>query len=1050
VLPRIPDHELLRRVGKGSYGEVWLGRNIMGTYRAVKIIYRYSFETARPFERELSGIQRFEPVSRQHDGLVDILQVGRNDPEGYFYYVMELADPAGAQDSSSVAPNQKTIDSGESSDTQLLYARLPAFAATYQPRTLAYELERRGRLPFEECLPLFLSLASALSHLHQHGLIHRDIKPSNIIFVNGVAKLADIGLVSEAGQSDSYVGTEGYIPPEGPGTVQADIYSLGKLFYELSTGQDRTRFPALPLEPGTLAQNKGLLELNAVFVKACAGEARDRYASAEEMLADLALLQSGKSLRRLRTVERRLVQATRTGLVAAALFLLAATAYLFTHYQARVAQTNFERAETQRLRAERAEQNATMRLCSAYLAQARAGRRSGQVGQRFETLAAISNAVALAGTNDLQLRLALRNEAIATLALTDLQPIQTRPLSMHAPNWPPFDMRLERYVDFDAEGNLSLATMSDGKQILRLATGLRIPALGGFTPNGRFFAAMGNDWLCRVWNLETRQIIFEDPSCAGLNIWRVTPDSRFLVFGFGDGTCIFRSVESGETNRSLHLPAGLYQFAFRPDGQTFAIWNPNTTELEIRETESGKLLKQWPHPIEARDMAWSPSGQRLATAGFDRNGYIWNAESGACLQTLRGHASVVVGIAFLGGDDLVASRSWDSTLRFWDVAHGRQLLESRGAGGRFRFDPRTRRLALVAPRGERSSIELKAVLGGEVAAELWEQIPFTNNGPWTIDFSGDGRLLASGSPDGIRVWDLTEENRVVHIPGGLTFVSFGPKGDSVLSCSEKELWTWPLDCSANGEVVIGAHVEQAIPGKQEKFLYASATPQGSVFVSTEAGPIKGFRYGTNFLELAHSPGAMLVTTSPDGNWIAGSHPWQPGAVLWRAADGRQVRRIATSSGCTVCFSPDSRWLVTGAVDEFCFWEVASGSQGLRIKREQQPGVGGPAAFSHDGKVLAVSLSQWLVALVDVATGRELARLEHPDPQIISCLAFNPSGTQLAVATQGHVIQLWDLRRLSRELAALGLDWEHPPFPSEESKPVPAHLRLAVPLQAEAP
>jgi WD40 repeat protein len=148
----------------------------------------------------------------------------------------------------------------------------------------------------------------------------------------------------------------------------------------------------------------------------------------------------------------------------------------------------------------------------------------------------------------------------------------------------------------------------------------------------------------------------------------------------------------------------------------------------------------------------------------------------------------------------------------------------------------------------------------------------------------------------------------------------------------------------------------------------------------------------------------------------------------------------------VFFSPDSRQLVTATAEEFRFWETATGSPGLRIKREQGPGLIGRAAFSHDGKVIAVSLTQWLVALLDVTTGRELARLEHPDPQMISCLAFNPSGTHLAVATEGHVIQLWDLRRLSRELAVLGLDWDHPPFPSEEPKPVPAHLRLATPRE----
>src|SRR5688572_32576405 len=86
-LPQIPDHKLLRCIGRGAYGEVWLASSVMGAYRAVKIVWRQSFETNRPFEREFEGIQKFEPVSRSHDGLVDILHVGRNDDAGYFFYV---------------------------------------------------------------------------------------------------------------------------------------------------------------------------------------------------------------------------------------------------------------------------------------------------------------------------------------------------------------------------------------------------------------------------------------------------------------------------------------------------------------------------------------------------------------------------------------------------------------------------------------------------------------------------------------------------------------------------------------------------------------------------------------------------------------------------------------------------------------------------------------------------------------------------------------------------------------------------------------------------
>src|SRR5438552_17964226 len=93
--PTIPDHELIRLIGRGSYGQVWLAKNAVGTLRAVKVVYRATFEKEEHFEREFKGLEKFEPISRSHDGFVEILQLGRNDPGGYFYYVIELADGAG-------------------------------------------------------------------------------------------------------------------------------------------------------------------------------------------------------------------------------------------------------------------------------------------------------------------------------------------------------------------------------------------------------------------------------------------------------------------------------------------------------------------------------------------------------------------------------------------------------------------------------------------------------------------------------------------------------------------------------------------------------------------------------------------------------------------------------------------------------------------------------------------------------------------------------------------------------------------------------------------
>jgi len=74
--PSIHAHELLRSIASGAYGEVWLARNAVGMLRAVKVVRRDRHASAESFEREFKGLQKFEPVSRSHDGLVDILTLG--------------------------------------------------------------------------------------------------------------------------------------------------------------------------------------------------------------------------------------------------------------------------------------------------------------------------------------------------------------------------------------------------------------------------------------------------------------------------------------------------------------------------------------------------------------------------------------------------------------------------------------------------------------------------------------------------------------------------------------------------------------------------------------------------------------------------------------------------------------------------------------------------------------------------------------------------------------------------------------------------------------
>jgi CHASE2 domain-containing sensor protein len=258
----VGDHELLRLVGRGAYGEVWLARDVIGSLHALKIVHRRTFSDSAPYDREFKGMQKFTPISHLHPNLVRILHVGRNDVEGYFFYVMERAD---------------ALNKTESLEK-------------YRPHTLGAELEQRGRLPVGDCVKIGLRLTSALAYLHSQGLLHRDIKPANIIFIGGEPKLADIGLVTTASSDGdpSLVGTEGYFPSKGLGAPSADTYSLGKVLYELYTGLSRHKFPSLPEDLDNFTDS--LIELNQIVIRACESEPGDRYLSAMDMHHDLSAL----------------------------------------------------------------------------------------------------------------------------------------------------------------------------------------------------------------------------------------------------------------------------------------------------------------------------------------------------------------------------------------------------------------------------------------------------------------------------------------------------------------------------------------------------------------------------------------------------------------------------------------------------------------------------------------------------------------------------------------------------------------------------------------
>jgi len=260
----ITDYVLIRMIGGGAFGEVWLAQSrATGRYRAVKIVYKERVPTAHSYETEFAGLKRFEEISRESLGFVDILHISRHDEAGYFYYVMELADD---------------LENGPRIHPE-----------TYTCKSLAALLKAQGPLSVSECGRILAVVAEAVADLHRHNLVHRDIKPGNIVFVRGSPKLADIGLVSEASDAAAFtsiIGTPGYLDEASHGKPGGDIYALGKILYVMATGHNACDWPDWARTAGASMKSSELAELSRITSRACHPDRARRYTSADQLLAD--------------------------------------------------------------------------------------------------------------------------------------------------------------------------------------------------------------------------------------------------------------------------------------------------------------------------------------------------------------------------------------------------------------------------------------------------------------------------------------------------------------------------------------------------------------------------------------------------------------------------------------------------------------------------------------------------------------------------------------------------------------------------------------------
>jgi WD40 repeat protein len=557
------------------------------------------------------------------------------------------------------------------------------------------------------------------------------------------------------------------------------------------------------------------------------------------------------------------------------------------------------------------------------------------------------------------------------------------------------------------------------------------------------------------------QLVLRDEPCH-VAAHAFTPDGRRLAIGQHQSVVYF-DLSNREEIRRWRLPARAHALAFHAAGDRLAVGYLSADIASVYEATSGNVVAELPvGAMSYHVVAWHPDGDRLAVAGSDARIQIWNVSAQRRVKTLEGHMQNVTEVMFDPAGGLLASHSWDGTLRLWDPSTGRQLLQlpftTVSERPRISRDGRWLWAGLHGERAEllevtRSREYRTLVSSAGVGAAAYKH----------VDISPDGRLLAVGMEEGAGLWDLRTGRELARLPAGTPYVFFdgGPAIDSaghtetefsnsleqtesstrndklcaLFTSGSEGLLRWPItsDEPAGRRLRLG-------PPQQLSFLHRACfarTPDGRALgVATEEGGsnrIIDLETGAVRRELEPHPNGQIRALSGDGRWAASSG-WHSDCVrLWNAVSGEMIHEWIVGKQTIVEFAPDSRTLIIARGDEFQFWDVKTLKPVRRLRRE----IGlypGHVAFSPDGKLMALELAPAVIHLKEVASGRTVAKLEDPHGDRATWQGFTPDGTQLVVVTNyATAIHIWDLQAIRTELKEMNLDWNWPEFaPADRS------------------
>jgi WD40 repeat protein len=474
----------------------------------------------------------------------------------------------------------------------------------------------------------------------------------------------------------------------------------------------------------------------------------------------------------------------------------------------------------------------------------------------------------------------------------------------------------------------------------------------------------------------------------------------------------FTEIMGGAANKVYEgAGATLFDVAVSPDGKLLATAGENGT-LVLFDVESGQLVKR----LEGHDkteaiwaVVFHPQGKWLASAGEDRRIILWSLPEGEKLLEWQAPSKVLALAVSPDGNLLASGGGLDKYAILWDPKNGKELRRFRGYSLLFGYG--------INDVAFNSTGELLAGALGNGTAMIWNvqtgkkvhSLTGHSGGVFGITFNSYNRLFATSSEDKrIRLWDVDMDTKYkLHVLRGhkniINDLSFVANDHYLVSASsDQTLRVWDTKTGITTGVLQGHNA--AVSG--------ISSHKGQIFSASHDGTVRRWDMDFPHQQVVDLPFKPFSTSiAPDGNSVAVG--FYDGALrLYSLPDTQllwEYGEAHTNKVTRLTFNAEGNLLASAGIDNTAkLWQVQE-----KKLQEQQTFTGHysavhAVAFSPDSKILATASYDGQIGLFTVGT-EEKQFIERAHDGKVESVAFDSSGTRLlSSGNEDRATRLWNL------------------------------------------